>query len=195
MALNMKVVIPVVVAIIVIGAVAFFLFPGMGGAPKEKVFIIVAYHWGYALYDSNYNEIDQIVVNKGDTVKIYFISARSLSEEFYSQLEERAIQQGVGGLSGDDLRAKIEEAISAGQIDHGLQITAFNVFVATNTKNFSGKAKTLKEFFQTENKDAIEQQAVTFKADKTGTFDILCYVVCGYGHSFMVRQDAIRVEG
>ena len=195
MALNMKVVVPIVIAVVVVGAAAFVLFPGISGGPKEKVFIIVGYHWGYALYDSNYNEIDQIVVKKGDTVKIYFISARSLSEEFYSKLEARAINNGVGGLSGDDLRAKIEEAISAGQIDHGLQITAFNVFVATNTKNFSGKAKSLEEFFKTENKQAIEDQAVVFKADKVGTFDIICYVVCGYGHSFMVRNDAIKVEG
>jgi len=195
MALNMKIIVPIVVALVVIGAVAYFVLPNLGGGAKEKVFIIVGYHWGFALYDSNYNEIDQIVVNKGDTVKVYFISARSLSEEFYSQLEQRAIQNGVGGISGDELRAKIDEAISSGLVDHGLQITEFSVFISTNTKNFSGKAKTLKEFFQIEDKNAIEQQSVTFKADKTGSFNIQCFVVCGYGHAYMIRENAIVVKG
>ncbi len=198
MAVNTKLVIPIVAVIVVIGIAVAFLFPGLiGTAPQEeeKVFIVVAYHWGFALYDENYNPIDQIVVNKGDKVKLYFFNARSFAEEFYSVLEERELEKGIGGLTGEELKAKIEEAISTGQIDHGLQITAFKVFMSTNYKNFSGKAKTLSEFFQIEDKEAIEQQSVTFVADKPGTYDFICYIVCGYGHTFMVYQDALKVVG
>ncbi len=198
MAVNTKLVIPIVAVIVVIGIVAAFLFPGMiGTGPQEeaKVFIVVAYHWGFALYDENYNPIDQIVVNKGDKVKIYFFNARSFSDEFHEKLEEKAIREGVGGLSGEELRAKIEEAIATGQVDHGLQVTAFKIFMSTNYKNFSGKANSLQEFFQIENKEAIEQQSVTFVADKPGTYDFICYIVCGYGHTFMVYQDALKVVG
>jgi len=41
--------------------------------------------------------------------------------------------------------------------------------------------------------DAINQHTVVFKADKTGVFDFVCYVVCGYGHSFMVLKGALQV--
>jgi len=198
MALNTKLLIPIAAVIVVLGIIAAFVLPGMmGTAPQEeeKVFIVVAYHWGFALYDEDYNPIDQIVVNQGDKVKIYFFNARSFAPEFHTQLEEKELETGIGGLTGEELKAKIDEAISTGQIDHGLQITAFKVFMSTNYKNFSGKAKSISEFFQIEDKEAIEQQAVTFVADKPGTYDFVCYIVCGYGHTFMVYQDALKVVG
>lgn len=195
MAVNTKVIIPLAVVIVIIGFTLLFLAPGMTGVQEEKVFIVVAYYWGFALYDEDFNKIDQIVVNQGDRVKIYFFNARSFSEEFYSQLEEESITMGVGGLSGDDLRGKIDEAVSVNQIDHGLQITEFKVFMSTNYRNFSGEAKSLSEFFEIEDEEAIEQQAITFVADKPGTYDFVCYIVCGYGHAYMIYQDALRVAG
>jgi len=196
MAINTKLVIPIATVIVIIGISLLLFNPITNGVQQEeKVFIVVGYYWGFALYDEEFNRIDQIVVNQGDKVKIYFFNARSFSEEFYSQLEEESITMGVGGLSGDDLREKIIEAVSIGQVDHGLQITEFRVFIPTNYRNFSGEAKSLSEFFEIEDEEAIEQQAITFVADKPGTYDFVCYIVCGYGHAYMIYEDALRVVG
>ncbi len=196
MALNTKVIIAGVSVVVVIAILAAVVLPNMtgGAGGGENVYYVVAHYWNFAIYDENFNRVDQIKVKLGDKVKLYFFNARAFAPEFYEPLEEETIQAGVGGLSGDDLRAKIEEAVKGGLIDHGLQITEFKVFMSTNVKNFSGKAKNLQEFLQIENKEAIEQQSIVFTADKAGTFNIVCYIVCGYGHSFMMLENAIVVE-
>jgi len=196
--MDQKVIAGVAVVILVAAIAGYFLISGPTGGPGEEAageetYIVIGYYWGFKIYDSNYNPVDKIMVKKGTTLKIIFLNARSFAEDFYGPLEEESKQKGVGGLDNGPLEQKIMEALENNQVDHGLQIIGYGVTVATNYKAFSGTAKNLQEFFQNEPQDAINQHTVVFKADKTGVFDFVCYVVCGYGHSFMVLKGALQV--
>ena len=194
-------VIGIIVVVIILAAAAFFLArPGAPAPAAEKpakVFYVIAYHWGFAFYDSNLREIDKIVVNKGDRVKIYVFPAEAFSEDFHHEFEEKAVEAGVGDLppGSPEIEEEIEKAEEQGLLDHGFAIKEFNVNLITDYTMFKGNASSLEEFLKIESKDAIERHSVTFVADKVGEFDIFCSLYCGYGHNYMIAKGAFVVRG
>ncbi len=193
--MDKKIVIALVAIIAVAAVGGALLFTNQpGGEQATKTYIIIGYYWGFALYDGDFNPVDKIELKVGEPVKIIFLNARSFAPEFYEPLEQRTIEQGLGAVSGDALAQKIMEALETNQVDHGLQITGLKVAIATNYKAFSGTAKSLAEFFEKEPQDQIEKHSVVITPERAGVYDLVCYVVCGYGHSFMILENAVVVS-
>ena len=172
------------IAVIIVGIVTGFLLSNAltSGAPPTKTFNIVPYHWGYALYDEDWNEIEQIEVERGVTVRLVAIPAYVLSHEMQEEFHERVLEKGFGEYPPGDMR--IHELMEAAHEDpdtasHGVFIAQLNVDLSPN-----GNAATLEE--------AID--SVEFVTDAIGTFDIVCSVFCGAGHPSMVLEGAFVVK-
>ena len=151
-------------------------------APLTKTFNIVAYHWGYALYDQDWNEIEQIEVEQGTTVRLIAVPAYSLSHEIQEEFHERVLETGFGEYSaGDDRIPALMEAAHEypDTSSHGVFIAQLNVDL-----NPDGNATTLEKAI-----DSIE-----FTADEIGVFDISCSVNCGVGHPGMILEGAFVVS-
>jgi hypothetical protein len=186
----------IVVAIIAAagGAAALLLLQQPG---EEKVFYVIAYHWNFAFFDEDLKPVDRIVVNKGDQVKIYVFPADAFAPDFRAQLEKRALQEGIGDLEPGDPRIEdeLKSAREQGLLDHGFMIQGYGVSMTTSYKSFSQKANSLEELLKTESQDALEAHALTVKADKAGSFYIICTVVCSFGHPWMVVEGGFVVQG
>lgn len=151
-------------------------------APPTKTFNIVPYHWGYALYDEDWNEIEQIEVAQGTTVRLVAIPAYSLSHEVQEGFHERVLGNGFGDYPpGDDRIPALMEAAheDPDTSSHGVFIGQLNVDLNPN-----GNAATLEGAI-----DSIE-----FTADDIGVFDISCSVNCGAGHSSMILEGVFVVS-
>ncbi len=150
--------------------------------PKPQTFNIVTYHWGYALYDEDWHEIEQIEVKRDTTVRLVAIPAYTLSHEIQEEFHERVLEEGFGNYPpGDD---RIHDLMEAAHEDpdtssHGVFIG--QLFVDLNP---DGNATTLEEAI-----DSIE-----FIADDVGVFDISCSVLCGAGHESMILEGAFVVN-
>lgn len=198
MASNLKLIGLVVLTLAVLAGLAVYLYTGQSAlVGEEKTFYVVAYHWGYAFYDENFNEIERIVVNRGDRVTIYVIPGAAFDEEAHEAYQERTVEEGVGDLppGSQEIIARMEEAEEGGFLDHGLTITGYDVDIKTNYGMFKGGASSIQEVFSIESGDTLRAHSMTFTADKSGSFDIVCSVFCGYGHGWMVVEGGFVVQG
>ncbi len=172
------------IAVILVGIITGFILGSVltSGAPPTKTFNIVAYHWGYALYDEDWNEIEQIEVKRGTTVRLVAIPAYALSHEIQEGFHERVLEKGFGDYPPGDPR--IHDLMEAAHEDP--ELSSHGVFIAQLNVDLSpdGKASTLEE--------AID--SVEFTTDAIGTFDISCSVFCGVGHESMILEGAFVVR-
>lgn len=172
------------IAVILVGVITGLLLGGvlLSGAPPTRTFNIVVYHWGYALYDEDWNEIEQIEVKRGTTVRLVAFPQSVLSNEIREQLWQRVVEKGFGEYApGDPRIADLIEAAQAepAAVNHGVFIGQLNVDLRPNQQ-----ASTLEGAI-----DSIE-----FSTDAIGSFDILCSVSCGAGHPYMVLNEALVVR-
>lgn len=146
----------------------------------EKTFTVVAYHWGFAIYDEQGNEIPRIEVAQGTVVTLLVIGAEALSHEIHEAYVERVIETWAdnpdyGGMSAEEIEAAIEGAGASGLLNHSLSIDGYDVEVPTDVSS------------------PVPQQ-FTFIAHKSGTFAIRCLTYCGSGHGYMVIEDGFVVN-
>ena len=172
------------IAVILVGIITGLLLGSVltSGAPPTKTFNIVTYHWGYALYDKDWNEIEQIEVKRGTTVRLVAFPASVLTDEMREQFKQRTIDNGFGEYQpGDSRIAGLVEAsyIDPAAVNHGVLISQLNVDLRPKDDVSSLKTAV----------DSIE-----FTTDAIGAFDILCSVFCGGGHPFMVLEKAFVVK-
>jgi len=181
------------IAVILLGIITGLLLGNafVSGAPPTKTFNIVAYHWGYALYDENWDEIEQMEVKRGTTVRLVAIPASLLSQELEEDMYQRVIEEGLSASRGDGIVEEyppgdpriaglIKEARDKPDTaDHGVFIAQLNVDLSPKSN-----ASTLEEAI-----DSIE-----FTADALGAFDISCSVQCGVGHELLVLESAFVVR-
>ncbi len=181
------------IAVILLGIVTGFLLGSvlLSGAPPTKTFNIVTYHWGYALYDEGWNEIEQIEVERGTTVRLVAFPASVLSRELEEQMYQRVIEKGLSASRGDGIveeyppgDPRIAGLIKAARdnpdtADHGVFIAQLKVDLSPKSN-----ASTLEEAI-----DSIE-----FTTDILGAFDISCSVACGIGHQLLVLENAFVVK-
>lgn len=184
-----------VVAILAIGGYWYLSQGALSG--EKKVFYVVAYHWGFAFYDENLSEVSRIEVNRGDIVTIYVIPGGAFSEDMHEEFQRRTLESGVGDIppGSEELHEKMEEAEEQGYLDHGLTISGYSVNIRTSHKMFKGSAETLEDILQEEGGNTLKAHSITFKADKVGSFDIVCTVYCGYGHDWMKVDGGLVVRG
>ena len=172
------------IAVILVGVITGLLLGSAlaSGSPPTKTFNIVTYHWGYALYDEGWNEIEQIEVKRGTTVRLVAVPQSVLSKEIREQLWQRTVDRGYEGYQPGDpqILGLIEAAYSdPAEADHGVFIAQLNVELRPE-KSASTWAEAI---------DSVE-----FTTDAMGTFTILCSVACGIGHPFMVLDGAFVVK-
>ncbi len=172
------------IAVILVGIITGLLLGSvlLSGAPPTKTFNIVTYHWGYALYDEDWNEIEQMEVERGTTVRLVAFPQSLLPEEIREQLWQRTIDKGYGGYPPGDtnIRGLIETAYNdQTEANHGVFIGQLNIDLKPKEN-----ANTLEEAI-----DSIE-----FTTDAIGTFSILCSVFCGVGHPDMFLDGALVVK-
>ncbi len=173
----------IIIAAAVIGGAAYVMMGAPAPVP-EKTFYVVAYHWGFAAFDENGAELNQISVDKGTKVTLYAVNegaenampmlpeavrAAVQAINFHHRAEEDNL---VPVPEGQTMENMIEQAHEGGLADHGLGITEFGVNVETDHH-------------------AHELSKVTFTADKTGEFDLVCTKACGDGHAYMVMRKLV----
>jgi len=172
------------IAVILVGIITGFLLGSvfLSGAPPTKTFNIVNYHWGFALYDEDWNEIEQIEVDRGTEVRLVAFPLSVLSNEIKEQLWQRIVDKGFGEYQpGDSKIAGLIEVAYADldSVDHGVFIGLLNVDLRPNAN-----ASTLEK--------AVD--SIKFTTDAIGSFDIICSVFCGEGHDYMVLEGAFVVR-
>ena len=194
-AISKIIIIALVVVVVAAGAAAALLLAQPQG--KAKVFYVVAYHWGFAYYDENLNEIPRISVKKGDRVKIYVFPSTAFDESFRTQLERRTLEKGIGEFKAGDTKIldEIKAAKDNGLLDHGFMIQGYGQQIFTDHRKFTSRATSVKELIEREDESVLEAHAIEFTADKAGTYFVICTVVCGYGHAWMLDEDGFVVEG
>ncbi len=163
-------------AALVTGTTAALL---LAPSTPQRTYTVMAYHWGFALYDESGNEVPQIEVAPGTQVTLEILSAASLDHEAHHEMMERTIEAWAdnpeyGGKTAMELHELMEDAEAAGLNDHLVTIAAFGVSVPTDH-------------------ESSEPVRATFVADQTGTFDIRCMGLCGWGHQFMVLEGGLVV--
>ncbi len=94
------------------GLIAGGLLPtGPGEGAVLKTFIVIPFHWGFAVFDSERNRLDAIEVNQGDIVQLVVMPASALSHGLHEQFEEIMIESGIGDLApGNETAQALEEA-------------------------------------------------------------------------------------
>jgi heme/copper-type cytochrome/quinol oxidase subunit 2 len=149
-------------------------------APQQATYTIVAYHWGFAIYDEAGIEVPNIAVAQGTQVTLLVVAASALSQELHEEFEERILEAwednpDYGGLTHEELHGELETAMAKGQMDHSVAIEAFGVDV-------------------TAVHDSAVPAQVTFTADAVGTFNIVCLSqYCGWGHMYMKGTGGVVV--
>ena len=150
------------------------------GPAPQRTFTVVAYHWGFALYDEEGTEVPQIAVARGTVVTLLVISAASLGHEVHETMMGRTIaawenNTAFGGKSAMELMELMEEAEAQGLLDHAVRIPEFDVVAVTDH-------------------ESPAPTQVTFVADKAGSFDIRCGLFCGFGHAYMELEGGLVVS-
>ena len=191
-------------------AVAVLAFLGklpLGARQPGAVYYVVAYHYGFAFYDRSFAEVPAMEVKAGEPVTLYVVAAHTLPKETVLAYSERSIRASIGGLPPGDpqIREKLLEDFSLGNIEHIVGITGLPVYVPTDVTPYlqgkpfrEGGPKTLREAIE---RDDPTIKTVTFTPTREGAYDVLCVDsgmdgsgTCGWGHKWMVAKGAFVVR-
>ena len=203
----------VAVAAVLLGAVtALAVLAFLGKLPFARresgtTYYVVAYHYGFAFYDRTFTEVATMEAKAGEPVTLYVVAAHALPKQTVLAYSERSLHSFIGGLSPGDpeIRERLLEDFSLGNIEHIVGITGLPVYLPTNvTPSLEGKPfreggpKTLREAIEREDPTI---QAVTFTPSREGTYDVLCIDsgmdgsgTCGWGHKWMVAKGGFVVH-
>jgi hypothetical protein len=180
-------------------------FPQRAGT--GAVFYVVPYHYGFAFYDRDLNEIETVSVKAGEAVTLHIVPAHALPEAVFHQYVERSMKRAIGGLPAADpaIRRKLQEDLDLGNVEHIVGIAAHPVYLATDVASVL-RGRPFRENGPTTLREAVSQgdpsiKSVTFTAKKVGAFDVICVDsgmdgagTCGWGHAAMVAKGAFVVR-
>jgi hypothetical protein len=180
-------------------------FPQRAGT--GPVFYVVAYHYGFAFYDRDLNEIETIEVKVGEVVTLHIVPAHALPEAAFRQYAERSMKRAIGGLPAGDpaIRRKLQEDLDLGNVEHIVGIAAHPVYLATDVASVL-RGRPFRENGPATLREAVSQRdpsmkTVTFTAKKVGAFDVICVDsgmdgagTCGWGHNAMTAKGAFVVR-
>ncbi len=136
--------------------------------PPDKTFYVVAYHYGWVVYDENGTELDAIRVKQGTTVEIYAVNY--LAKDAIAKLPA-AVKGAIVKLSAPSQEVvKAFEPLYHGQDprNHGFLIHLYHVVEILYY-------------------DAAEPVRVVFMAKYPGDYQFVCSEYCGPGHQGMTR--------
>ena len=163
----------------------------------EVTAYVVAYHWGFAIFDEDGSELDGLEVAEGASVEL--VAVNDHASEAIAQLpdpvgeaiasadwHERAhhdVEEGripdPAGETGEDLGAVLSAAHDGhdhmGPVqDHGLMVTGVGERVFLDSHG-------------------DEPKRLEFTADEEGTYEFRCTEECGFGHEYQ-RWEMLTVE-
>lgn len=164
-------------------------------APRERTFYIVVYSWGFAFYDEKFNEVQNIVVKKGDLVTLHAMPAEALVPAETNKMYERTVKNGLGKLKAGDpmLVDVVKRAREYALLRHTVTIAEFGLSLVTDGAKAAGRAQSVSEAVQARDRSI---DSVKFTADKVGPFIIYCSdYECGYGHLDMFLPNGLVVQG
>jgi hypothetical protein len=172
-----------------------------------RVYYVVAYHYGFAFYDERFRERTTIEARVGETVTLHVVPAHALPRAVVLAYADRSLARAIGGVPPGDprIRAKIEEDLALGNVEHIVGIAAHPVYVATSVAALLDGRPFREDGPATLAEAARRHDAairsVTFTVKRVGRFDVLCIDsgtdgagTCGWGHKWMVAKDALVVE-
>jgi hypothetical protein len=176
-------------------------------AETGAVFYVVPYHYGFAFYDRDLNEIETVEVKAGEAVTLHIVPANALPEAAFRQYAERSMKLAIGGLPAADpaIRRKLQEDLDLGNVEHIVGIAAHPVYLATDVASVL-RGRPFRENGPATLREAVSQgdpsiKSVTFTAKKVGAFDVICVDsgmdgagTCGWGHTAMVAKGAFVVR-
>jgi hypothetical protein len=175
--------------------------------PGDRVFYVLAYHYGYAFFDERFVERPAIEVREGETVTLSVVPVQILGRAPFYEYAGRSLARAIGDLPAGDprIRRKIEEDLALGNVEHIVGIAGHPVYLTTKVaetlagKPFrEGPPRTLEDAVRARD-PAI--RSVTLTAKRVGSFDVLCVDsgmdgagTCGWGHKWMTARDAFVVR-
>jgi len=176
-------------------------------AGTGTVFYVVPYHYGFAFYDRDLNEIETVSVKAGEAVTLRIVPAHALPEAVFRQYTERSMKLAIGGLPPADpaIRRKLQEDLDLGNVEHIVGIAAHPVYLATDVASVL-RGRPFRDNGPATLREAVSQsdptiKSVTFTAKKVGAFDVICVDsgmdgagTCGWGHTAMVAKGAFVVR-
>lgn len=182
-------------------------FGSPGASGEGRVFYVVPYHYGFALYDQAFNEVEKIRVKEGEVVTLRIVPSVSLARETFLRYAERTLERPIGTLAAGDpaIRKKVMEDLELGNVEHIIGIAAHPVYVTTEVTSVLG-ARLFAEGAPSTVREAVRRKdptikTVTFTAKRVGAFDVICVDsgmdgsgTCGWGHKWMVAKEAFVVE-
>jgi len=185
----------IVIAVVVVGSIGGFLVLNSMNQASAEEYYAISYHWGFAFYDKNFNEVQNITVNASTHVKIFLLSASGLTEELHSTFEQRTMMNGIGGeTNATVIMEAMETAEDAGKLDHGLAISGYGSKASAVTDIADGVTNaTSIQDLATKLRDKNALPTIDFTADKVGSFNIICTVDCGEYHTDMISENAFIV--
>ncbi|MFQ5987080.1 MAG: hypothetical protein ACE5KQ_06955 [Thermoplasmata archaeon] len=146
----------------------------------QATFTVVAYHWGFVIYDEDGIEVPRIEVARDTEVTLLVMGAEALSHAIHGVLVDRTIaawenNTQFGDKTGPEIHDLIEEAEAQGLEDHSVMISGYDLDIAAVG-------------------DSASPTIATFVADTAGSFDILCNQFCGWGHQYMSLEGGLVVS-
>ncbi|QLG62280.1 cupredoxin domain-containing protein [Halorarum salinum] len=169
-------------------------FPGTPIGVQRTVYI-GSFHWGFVLLREDGQEIEQLRLNRGTTVRLVAFNVNAAATERlprsirdalpeHEALEERN-EGAIPEPSGGDLHELLEVANERNP-HHGLA-----VMPATHGPGMMSGMMLHPVGLPA---DAGAPVEVTRSATVRGEFSLLCTVYCGYGHPYMNKPSAIVVS-
>ena len=153
-------------------------FPQRAGT--GRVFYVVPYHYGFAFYDRDLNEIETVEVKAGETVTLHIVPAHALPEAVFRQYVERSMKRAIGGLPAADpaIRRKLQEDLDLGNVEHIVGIAAHPVYLATDVTSVL-RGRPFREGGPATLREAVSQgdpsiKSATFTTKKIGAYDVIC---------------------
>ena len=153
---------------------------------------VVAYHWGFALFDEDGGELGQLRVPVGAGVEL--VAVNDQASEAIAQLPDAVAE----AIRTDDWHERVYDDVEAGRIpdpqsrmgmtpsetldvafrqyggDHSLMVTGVGAEVFLDA-------------------EAHEPERLVFTVDREGAFEFRCNVECGFGHDYQ-RWELLLVE-
>lgn len=169
-----------------------------GGAP-DKTLYLGSYHWGFILLDESGTQREEVVVDRGTTIKLVTFntsSARALERlpsaiqnaiPDHHELEERN-EGRIPPPPDGDLHEQLEAA-NERYPDHSVAVmpSGGHHMGGQTQDGMMGHAMAMA-------RDASGPTTATVTASTRGSYSFRCMTDCGYGHAYMDLDDALVVR-
>ena len=166
-------------------------------APAEDLEItayVVAYHWGFAIFDEDGSELEQLRAPKGATVEL--VAVNDHASMAIAQLPELVAE----AIQAADWHERAHHDVEAGRIPDPVERAGTPVSTVLDEAHAHGHDLDHHGLMVTGvgaraflDSHAHEPEHLVFTVDREGTFEFRCTEECGFGHDYQ-RWEMLVVE-